>query len=204
MCVCEAKGSSVCTDKSKRKDCLRTIICDNSALPLIAQINHKFCEIVNFENSSKTNYALCIGLNPKWGRVDQFDRSNQKLAGWLKSQYKGFILLNMFSRLTDDMKQLKRYIINNPNDVINDMRDVIAYVVSATQNDIVLFYGDKAYSSYVQDTKLSAALSTAHDNNRTIYISCDSNNNFVHVGPKFCGSRMTADIRLYASQANVF
>ena len=204
MYVCKAKGSSVCIDKAKKKDCLRTIICDNHALPLSAQANHKFCEIVDFVGSTNTDYALCIGLNPKWGRENQFDRSNQKLAGYLKQNYKGFILFNMFSILTDSKQQLKQYIKNNTSDVINDMRDVIAFVVSATQNDIVLFYGDDAYS-YVQSTRLSAAMSTAHTNNRTIYISWDNSNaKFVHVGSQKCGTRMFANIVQYASQANVF
>ena len=99
MNVITAVGASYTINKNKPKDCNRYVFCDSFKLPLQENTpykDHKYGEIVEFKSSTNQDFAICIGLNPKWGREKQFDRSNQKLAGCLKTNYRGFILLNMF------------------------------------------------------------------------------------------------------------
>ena len=200
----KAVGNSGSINKTKAKNCERNIFCDSPQLPLTDYNDHKYFEIVEFKGSSNVNFALCIGLNPKWGREKQFDRSNQKIAGYLFNNYKGFILFNMFSIVTPDMGALKQYICTKPDDLQNDMRDVVSFVVRATACDIYLFYGENAYC-YVANTSLSDALKQSYHQKRNIYVS-ESNGHFVHVGSQKCGSRMHAWFVQYDKQShkNVF
>lgn len=197
MTVIKAVGASYTIDKAKAKDCERCVSCDSLKLPLQEKTpykDHKYGEIVEFKNSTNQNFAICIGLNPKWGREKQFDRSNQKIAGWLKPNYKGFVLLNMFSIVTKDMSDLCAYIASNAYDLQNDMRDVVAAIIQRTSYDIYLFYGENAYGFV--NANLANALSSAYQQGRKIFIS-EAGGRFVHVGSRTCGSRMHANFVLY-------
>lgn len=203
MYIIKSNGASYTINKALAKDCDRNIFCDSATLPLQANVNHKYFEIVKFQNSTNADFAICIGLNPKWGRARQFDRSNQKLASWLKSKYKGFLLLNMFSVVTNDISELEEYMRANPNDVQNDMRDIIAEVVKISKCDIYLFYGQNAFKFV--NANLSHALTQVFTTpTRNIFIS-ENNGIFMHVGSQSCGSRMTANFVNYnTTYSNVF
>ena len=102
----------------------------------------------------------------------------------------------MFSIVTENMKTLTSYNVANPQDLQNDMRDIIAEVIQRTSYDIYLFYGENAYQHVNQN--MSNALSYAYNQGRNIYIS-EFNGKFVHVSSKTCGGRTKANFVAYNS-----
>ena len=200
MFINKAFGCSQNTDKRSIPDCERTIFCSSPNLPLVSLQDYKYFELVRFFNSVGHKIAICLGFNPKFGEKRKFDRTNQKVANYLiRNGYSGYILVNFYTLLSknaDDIKNITRC-------QQADSRGIASFFIQNTNYDIFLMYGATKYS-YVNGTELSTTLQNAYKNGRNIYISTDSNGNFIHIGNKTCGSTFMPNFHPYNGALSIF
>ena len=175
--------------KKDRVDCQRVIYHD---FPLDNTSNvhsHKLAEIVTFKEYGSKGYALCIGINPKAACSKAFDRSNQKIARFLKkNNYQGYYLLNMFSIVSENAAKLEGYLATYSNDCLNDCRVLIDFILQTSSCPIVLFGGEKLSCKYFSQS-IKDTLRSQYLKGRTFYLSVDENDNYIHVGSSKCGGR---------------
>lgn len=147
---------------------------------------YKYGEIITFDNNSSSgNYALTIGLNPALINPQKFDATNRKVANYLRNcqnNYDGYILLNLYSVVTNNSSELCKHIKLNPMDLFNNIQNQVLNTMKNFTGDIYLFWGPNATKkrlltnveilSYIQQS-LSI---------KNYYYSADSNQKFVHPG----------------------
>lgn len=178
-----AVGYSKNTNKRSKPDCDRLVLNDSGKLPLKTNVDNKYIEFIKFRNISKNNkgVAICLAYNPKLGECNKFDRTNQKISNYLKSNnYAGYILLNFYSLLSTDARSL------NTSGLSVDQYGIATTIIENTTYPIFLCYG-KNHIVALKNSMLKKTLESEYDHNRDIYFSIDKNNQFVHVGCRCCG-----------------
>lgn len=195
----KAFGCSKNANKRSKPDCCRLIFNDSGQLPLRQDKDNKYIELINFYNVGINNkgIAICLAYNPKLGEYKKFDRTNQKVSNYLRTNtYSGYILLNFYSVLSKDAKSL------NTSGLIVDQYDVASQIIQNTSYPIFLCYGSNKVRA-LNDTNLQKILRQEYANNREFYVSVDNKNQFVHVGYRGCGAILMPTFVRYPSGLNI-
>ena len=187
MKINKAFGDTVSNSKKKKNKNCRRIVYSDCNLPL-QNGGHKYAEVITFDNSKKENYAIAIGLNPAKGESDCFDLTNKKIAKKIedKQNYKGYILLNLYSVIQPNCTELCKYIKDNPCDTKNNMQEEIIKQIINSNNDIYIFWGIKAKEKRLLTNPylLKVLENLLNVSNRNIYYSADIKGSFVHPANK--------------------
>lgn len=178
--------------RKKEKDCQRLTFHDSN-------LRYKYGEKITFTNSTSTEYALAIGLNPALLNKQRFDSTNQKIANELNKsgQYKGYYLLNLYSIIATDVNKLCTHISNAPLDCNNNMQNIVLEIIQRFEGDMYLFWGPKVKSKRLITNIHIWEYIKATLHSKKYFYSVDSKNNFVHPGNKdFAGFNKLTSINL--------
>lgn len=127
---------------------------------------YKYLEITTWDLSK--DICIAIGHNPAIASVDDIDDTNNKLLNKLKDRYGGYILLNLYPRVTKDVDSF-----GEPQrediDYKSLLKDIISDVIS-NEIDVIVFWG----RSVEIDDDFGNVINKLLDNDR-LYITVKEN-----------------------------
>lgn len=147
---------------------------------------HKFFEYIDFGNSCKKR-AIAIGINPSLIEASTMDFTNKELVTYLIHQgYGGYILLNLFSKRTNNTYMLQNYNASmiGSSDLLNDCATFIIKILndSNCNEDILIFWGQSFLDNIgISNVNLQNALTSKTAN---CYYSAGAKKAFVHPGTR--------------------
>lgn len=147
---------------------------------------HKFFEYIDFKNSCSKR-AIAIGINPSLIEDTTMDFTNKELVTYLMSNgYSGYILLNLFSKRTNNTYMLQNYNASmiGFRDLLNDCATFITKILndSNCNEDILIFWGQNFLNNIgISNVNLQNALISKAAN---CYYSAGAKKAFVHPGTK--------------------
>ena len=143
---------------------------------------HKFFEYIDFKNSCNKR-AIAIGINPSLIEDTTMDFTNKELVTYLMSNgYSGYILLNLFSKRTNNTYMLQNYNASmiGFRDLLNDCATFITKILNGSNcnEDILIFWGQNFLNNIgISNVNLQNALTAKKAN---CYYSAGSKKAFVH------------------------
>lgn len=148
------KGYGSFSDRTSKKgaaiDFDRKIYCDmDCSMLLCTNGNHKYNEKIIFRNPKQnpTKYAIAIGGKPRLCKCDQVDTTNAYLSEYFyHKNYKGYILINLFTVLTEGIDSnsnyynLNDYLFYNPFDMANYLKISLSIILALLILYLICFY----------------------------------------------------------------
>lgn len=147
---------------------------------------HKFFEYIDFKNSH-TKRALVIGINPSMIESQDMDFTNKEIVSYLMNNgYGGYILLNLWSKRTENSYLLNRYSSSmiGLSDICNDCSNFINDVLNHPnrKEDILLFWGQQFIKNYgISNTNLTTTLNSLYSQ---CFYSASIRKKFIHPSTK--------------------
>lgn len=114
-------------------------------LMVIISITKRLSSEIQKQNPTK--YAIAIGGNPRLCKCDQVDTTNAYLSEYFyHKNYKGYILINLFTVLTEGIDSnsnyynLNDYLFYNPFDMANYLKISLSIILALLILYLMCFY----------------------------------------------------------------